>query len=69
MKKINFFDTSKKALVALVCSVSFVALFSACSDDGCYNKGYPLKCANTDYCCPYDSPYYGTGSGKCHNSL
>ena len=79
MKKINFFSTSKKALVALVCSVSFVVLFSACYDDVGTSKKYckeqgKLWCPepnNNDKgagCCDSSVPWYD-GHGTCYSSL
>jgi len=70
MKRINFFITTKKVLMVLMCICSFL-LLSSCSKliDDLYTckEGY-LKCSDSKGCCPESTPYYD-GHGTCWEIL
>ena len=68
MKKITFFKATRRALNALMFSISFFGLLSSCTDD---DKNYcpsdaPLKC-DTGKCCQHATPW-SDGHGTCYSS-
>ena len=76
MKKNNFFSTTKKALIAMVCSVSLLGLLSSCDENKtspeefCHKKGelYCKNAAGVDGCCESDVPWTD-GHGLCYSTL